>query len=299
MNGISNETEERHIWTKNGNQIACSYCGLKYEIGKSTINYIAKSPQHTVEIPVDKSGYEKNQILVPEQDITWIVLGISDDDKDEINESLLITTQEPVNSVIFCGATAYLYGIDEINRVCEELYSNDETIARSITIEDINRTLNYIPEGGIYTIDGAKTWQTPGNLTTKIKELGIWNSIKANGTKTPDGIDTEEVLGEFVLNGYSYGINGEYLVSRTKPTDTRYPTINIKNELELILGPQNNFKYFAASKGLYIAYNLVSFGIANISNGQIANCGDMFGNTGTEKQVEGKLRPVVSLKEIP
>ena len=288
-----------HIWTQNGNKVTCSHCGLNYEIAKSTINYIAKLPQNNVKLLSDKSGYIENQTFLPEQDIIWVVLGISDEDKDGINESLLITTREPVNNVIFYGATGYLYGVDEINRICKELYSNDESVARSITIEDINNTLNYVPEGGVYTEDGAITCKTTGNFTTKVKTLNIWDNIKSSGTKTPDGINTEDALGEYELNGYSYGIKDEYLVSRSNPTDIRYPTTKIKNELELILGPQKNFEYWVASNGFYIAYNQLSFGISNVGKGWIANCGDLFSSVGNEQQIEGKLRPVVALKKVP
>ena len=210
-----------------------------------------------------------------------------------------VIVEENINNVIFYGATGYLYGVDEINRICKELYSNDESVARSITIEDINNTLNYVPEGGVYTEDGAITWKTTGNFTTKVKTLNIWDNIKSSGTKTPDGINTEDALGEYELNGYSYGIKDEYLVSRSNPTDIRYPTTKIKNELELILGPQKNFEYWVASNGFYIAYNQLSFGISNVGKGWIANCGDLFSSVGNEQQIEGKLRPVVALKKVP
>ncbi len=299
LDTIIDNSVNSHIWNRSGHYVICSHCDLKFEIGKSIINYKTKLSENKVEITPEKSGYIEKQVLIQEQDISWLVLGIADENKDGINESLLITTDKPVNNIILYGATGYLYGVDELNRVCKELYSSDIESARSISIEDINEVLKYEPEGGTYTTDGAVTWQTTGNFTTKLKELSIWNTIKSVGTKTPDGINTEEALGEYVLNGYLYRENGEYLICNINKNDTRYPIKEIKNELELIVGAQNDFQYLVASRGGYVAHSMYSIGIANVSNGGISNCGDLFGNTGLEKQIEAKLRPVVSLKQIP
>ena len=69
----------------------------------------------------------------------WIILGIEDTNKDGKYETLLITTDNPIHANLsFYGAEAYNNGPEEINRICEELYSNSEYgKARGMTIEDV------------------------------------------------------------------------------------------------------------------------------------------------------------------
>ena len=71
----------------------------------------------------------------------WRILSI-----DESTGRILITTEGPVNSVKLQGVTGYLYGADELNRLCEKLYSNTDKglVARSMTIEDLNEATGYI-----------------------------------------------------------------------------------------------------------------------------------------------------------
>ena len=71
----------------------------------------------------------------------WRILSI-----DESTGRILITTEGPVNKVKLQGVTGYLYGADELNRLCEKLYSNTDKglVARSMTIEDLNEATGYI-----------------------------------------------------------------------------------------------------------------------------------------------------------
>ena len=41
------------------------------------------------------------------------------------------------------GATGYVHGAEELNRICKELYSSGSLTARSMTVEDINKAVGY------------------------------------------------------------------------------------------------------------------------------------------------------------
>ena len=89
-----------------------------------------------------KTGYSQDTPLSTDTTAQWRILSI-DDETGEV----LITTQGPVNKVTLKGATGYLYGANELHRLCESLYTNStlKLIARSMTIEDLNKACNYTP----------------------------------------------------------------------------------------------------------------------------------------------------------
>ena len=228
---------------------------------------------------------------------------IADEDEDGINERLLITSSEPVGVVTLKGAAAYNYGPAELKTICEKLYSSSTGTARSMTIEDVNEALRYTPEGGMY-YDGS-SYQTTGDFTTKLNELGsVWDSIKANGTATPDGTNKEATLGEYPLDGYAYGVAGDYLVSMTGMSDTTHPVSEITNELNLIFGSSRNYGYWLASRGVAVAGGgsdfCAFFGPGYVSGGVAYSFYGAFGSGGDEFGISFPVRPVVSLKsEIP
>ena len=101
------------------------------------------------------------------EETKWVVFGYEDKDNDGINEVLLLTTEHPTtNKIYFGGAAGYNNAVEEINRMCKELYG---TNARGMTIEDVNRALGHTPAGGMYDLND--TYNTTGNLTTKLKDL--------------------------------------------------------------------------------------------------------------------------------
>lgn len=123
-------------------------------------------------ITAEKSGYSTDQTLnLNAEETKWVVFGFEDKNNDGKNEILLLTTEQPTTNVVNLGSyIGYTYGIDEINRMCKELYGEN---ARGITIEDINKVLGYTPQattklkdlGDIWTgiIDGNETFYDPSN----------------------------------------------------------------------------------------------------------------------------------------
>ena len=119
------------------------------------VNYAPTAVQN-LETDPTKTGYTK-QVLSTDTTARWRILSI-----DEKTGKVMITTDGYVNKVTIKGAAGYLYGANELNRLCESLYSNaDKAItARSMTIEDLDKACGYIPSTDLlryawYPVDTA------------------------------------------------------------------------------------------------------------------------------------------------
>ena len=319
---LAGNSSAEHNWTRTGDTFTCSHCNATYEMGQG-VDYTAKGKTSTP-ILAEKSGldryYTKNNgypsgenvdsngnQTIKAQNSYWVVLGIEDTDGNGTNETLLITTQKSVEGLYFYGAAGYnnaasYIGADgkkvegEIDRICRELYSNSEYgEARGMTIEDVNSALNYEPIGGYYH-DGS-TYKTTGNLTTKIKDIEegkILNSLKTNGTKTPDGTNTEAALGEYELNGYFYQINSDGTAfTLTNPVnDTTSPITEVEGRTIFV----GDYNYWLASRGVSADSDYANFGPGCVNNGNAGSCRGLFRSDGSGNGNYAGLRPVVSLK---
>ena len=103
------------------------------------VNYVPTSK--TVTTDTSKTGYDTVETITTDPDTTWQVFSI-----DEATGEILLTTHcVAETSVYLKGATGYLHGAEELNRICKELYSSGNLIARSMTVEDINKAVGYDP----------------------------------------------------------------------------------------------------------------------------------------------------------
>ena len=210
------------------------------------------------------------------EETKWVVFGYEDKDNDGLNEVLLLTTEDPTtNTIRFYGAAAYNNAVEEINRMCKELYG---TNARGMTIEDVNRALGYTPAGGMYDLND--TCNTTGNLTTKLKDLGdMWTAITDYNTNSkagvfydpshPEGIsDSGAALGEYELNGYLYA----YVIDST---DAPAGVPQVSSEISatakaMIFGShKTNYEYWLASRGVLVVAdsNCAIFGPGSVLGG--------------------------------
>lgn len=254
-----------------------------------------------------KSGYSSDQTLALNAEETkWVVFGIEDKDNDGLNEVLLLTTEHPTtNEIVFQGAVAYNNAVDEVNRMCKELYG---TNARGITIEDVNRALGYTPAGGMYYLND--TYNTTSNLTTKLKDLGdMWTAIKNNNDTNnsgkyydpnhPEGIsDNGAALGEYELNGYFYAIDS------TVGTPTGVPQVSSEisaTAKAMIFGSsKKNYGYWLASRGVDAGSDYAVFGPGFVVNGYADSCYGSVDSSGNAFGYGLCFRPLVSLtSEIP
>ena len=104
------------------------------------VNYAPTAVQN-VETDSTKTGYKK-ETLSTDTTAKWRILSI-----DSETGKVMLTTDGYVNKVTIKGAAGYLYGANELHRLCEKLYSNTEKgiTARSMTIEDLDKACGYIP----------------------------------------------------------------------------------------------------------------------------------------------------------
>ena len=254
-----------------------------------------------------KSGRDSDQTLALNAEETkWVVFGYEDKDKDGLNEVLLLTTEHPTtNKIYFYGAAGYNNSVDEVNRMCKELYG---TNARGMTIEDVNRVLGYTPAGGMYYLNSK--WNTTGNLTTKLKDLGdMWTAITDYNTNSkagvfydpsnPEGIsDSGVALGEYELNGYFYVIDSTVGAPAGVPQVSSEISATAK---AMIFGSsKTNYGYWLASRGVFAGSSYASFGPDCVSYCRAGSYDGLFNSHGYAGYSEFGLRPLVSLtSEIP
>ena len=313
---------EIHNWVRTGDNIKCEHCNTSLTIGQK-LNYTTKGGAGSSSISEEKSGIAQAkadgrswatdlgvQTIHKDSETKWVVLGAEDSNKNGTNETLLLTTETPTTEKIrMYGYQPYNYAIDEINRMCKEIYGAD---ARGMTIEDVNACVQYTaPAGMCYDGDENKYYNVPEG--TKISDLGssygnIWTDIQNNarvidGTKKyftpscPEGTTDSSVLGNIPVDGYSYVVDSTVGAPEGIPVLPDSTTSATKN---LIFGDSKNYGYWLASRG--VSANSVSavFGPGAVDGGSAGSCIDLFDSGGDSYHDELPLRCVVSLRsDIP
>ena len=256
------------------------------------------------------TNYGVQTVNIASDDTKWVVLGAeSSNGNDGTNETLLLTTETPTTGKIrMYGYQTYNHAVDEINRMCKEIYGTD---ARGMTIEDVNKVLGYTPAGGMYYLSG---WITTGNLTTKLKDLGeCWTNITNFNTNSVDGVfydpsnpegikDNGAKLGEYNQDGYFYHLSddGTYLVNDANASDTSHTITTVTRNL--IFGETKQYAYWLASRGVtaYANNGYADFGPGAVLGGNAFSYGTLFRSNGDSRDAAFSLRAVVSLRsDIP
>ncbi len=316
-----NNKSSKHNWQYTDNtraQIRCTCERCKaFNDGDSTGRTLSigqqigdtESKTASTSITSAKSGDDLDQTLALNGEETkWVVFGYEDKDNDGRNETLLITTEHPtIGTIALYGAAGYNNAVEEINRMCKELYGED---ARGMTTEDVNRALGYTPAGGMYNLNSKLN--TTGNLTTKLKDLGdMWTAIKNNNDTNhlgkyydpshPEGIsDNGATLGEYELNGYFY------VIDSTLDAPTWMPQVSSEisaTAKAMIFGSsKTNYYYWLASRGVIASSDKAGFGHGYVGEGVASSCGFLlFDSVGEEESsLCIRLRPLVSLSsDVP
>ena len=345
-----NTIQEVHNWIRTGDNLTCKHCNVTLTIGQ-VLNY-KDNGKGTSSISAEKaSGYtgeetvgilnngiklaslnsntnlkiagqggfngpETTQTISKESNTKWVVLGAEDSNNNGTNETLLITTKTPtIGTITLYGAAGYNNCIEEINRMCKELYGED---ARGMTIEDVNNCLQYTPPAGMCvknSDDNYTFYNVPKG--TKISELGtnygdVWTDIQNNASKdesgtkiyyTPEkinGTTNASELGNIEINGYEYGLSsdGTYLINHANQTDTSNTiTTATKN---VIFGTSTDYSYWLASRGVAALSSCARFGPGIVNEGGAGSCCDLFDSDGSSRSRKFSLRAVVSLRsDIP
>ena len=345
-----NTIQEVHNWIRTGDNLTCKHCNVTLTIGqvlnykdngKGTSNISAeKASGYTGEETVGilnngiklaslnsntnlkiahKGGFnrpETTQTISKDSNTKWVVLGAEDSNNNGTNETLLITTQAPtIGTIALYGAAGYNNCIDEINRMCKELYGEE---ARGMTIEDVNNCLQYTPPAGMCAkIDSSTNETTYYTLPkgTKISDLGtsygnIWTDIQNNtykeedGTKkyftpsNPEGSTNPSVVGDIKIDGYGYVADSTVEAPEGIPVLPESTTTATKN---VIFGTNNSYVYWLASRGVYAGSDYARFGPGAVLGGCASSYCDLFYSRGDSRGYdEVSLRAVVSLRsDIP
>ena len=316
---------EIHNWVRTGDNIKCEHCNTSLTIGQK-LNY-TKTGAGSSSISEEKSGIAQAktdgqswatdlgvQTIHKDSETKWVVLGVEDSNKNGTNETLLLTTETPTTEKIkMYGYQPYNHAVDEINRMCKEIYGTD---ARGMTIEDVNACVQYTAPAGMCAKNNSGTivyYTVPEG--TKISDLGssygnIWTDIQNNarvidGTKKyftpscPEGTTDSSVLGNIPVDGYFYVVDSTLGAPEGIPVLPDSTTNATRN---LIFGDSKNYVYWLASRGVYAGSDYAFFG-----PGAVLECfagsfgGDgLFSSNGGSYFIGLPLRCVVSLRsDIP
>ena len=261
--------------------------------------YVNYTPTSVTGIAPDptKTGYSQDTPLSTDTTAQWRILSI-DDETGEV----LITTKGAVNNVTLKGATGYLYGADELHRVCEKLYSNTEKglTARSMTIEDLNKvTGNSAPANNTryawYTADATETPDVTVN--GKVYTGRKHHAVLAGGVTKPRFYDWDDASGvtHKATNENDYNDN----ISATTPVLTSrtwywYNPETGNAVINDILGGDDTHRGWLASSYVYMhAENeYVYFGMRAAYLGYV-NGNGLYNSPGNVNAPSFGLRPVV------
>ena len=151
----------------NGTEVELRTITQNYIAGLAVGDYVNYVPtSKTITTDTSKTGYNTVETLTTQANTQWRVLSI-----DKTTGEILLTTQGATNTdtnVTLKGATGYLHGAEELNRICKELYSNTEKgiTARSMTIEDLNKAVGYDPTSDDRSDYGKEKTYTSGTFYT-------------------------------------------------------------------------------------------------------------------------------------
>ena len=315
---------EIHNWVRTGDNIKCEHCNTSLTIGQK-VNY-TKTGTGSSSISEEKSGiaqakadeqswatsYGVQTVNIASDDTKWVVLGVEDSNKNGTNETLLLTTETPTTETIrMYGYQPYNYAIDEINRMCKEIYGAE---ARGMTIEDVNACVQYTAPAGMCAKNNSGTivcYTVPEG--TKISDLGssygnIWTDIQNNarvidGTKKyftpscPEGTTDASVLGNIIVDGYSYVVDSTVVAPEEIPV---LPDSTTSATKKLIFGDSKNYGYWLASRGVNAGSGYACFGPGAVGGGSAGSYGGLFFSDGDSGSNWLPLRCVVSLRsDIP
>ena len=274
--------------------------------------YTPSNPDAEVEVGKEETGYEETEGAKQKyevEDMTWRVLGLSEDEKH-----VLLTSGSPMKKtvtgdekpyLIMQGAESYIYGEDTLDKICN-IYANTELAdeVRSITIEDINRAVGV--ELGTDEEENKIVYRIDDSEKTNIDQMGVLGNVynyrsgnyapenylidmaKKEG-KTLEGI-TEKYVGDSkAVTSYGYDYTSSQLNISQKVYDMLFKGTTYEENLSKC--------YWLASPGVNArpGSNAI-FGPGAVSGGYVLRNYNMFYSNGAWYAAGMAVRPVVSLK---
>ncbi len=255
-------------------------------------------------------------------DVKWKVLGA-----DEKTGKLLIVAADVLKNedgtsklMRFKGITGYLYGVDELNKICN-IYGNGKgaTGGRSITYDDIAKVIglkkkqntnqytytwtpesinNYAPsyDGGVnflsyYHVKRDETTKQPGSMGVfnyYNKENGKWET----STQELKGLTETKLIGKVTPDYIGFESVSE-VQKNTKGYSVVFK-IDSKDEIEQNTTQFN--RYWLASLHCYADVNGVSYGIYYAYDSGFIDGYSVYSSYGRVRDPMYGIRPVISLK---
>lgn len=203
--------------------------------------------------------------------ISWVYIGKSEGGIPQIISNTHTSDTLTLNGKDYTNAEKLL------NDECDRLYSVGECKARSVTIEDVNRVLNYDGIKGEFidrTVNPVNTKEPFGIAELESRQYG-WLSYR----NVPEG--SNKTFKEYLSNFYSY-MGSKY----ASKTTAEYNIIFTSKEYWLASSATE--AYF--NKG-FVEYIVRSVG-AGLVNGKA-----LYISNGSSRDGTCNLRPVIELKE--
>ena len=291
--------------------------------------YFPENPNAVVEVGREETGYDGENQVYAVEDLNWRDLGLSED-----GNHVLLISGNPIKKVstgnetspylTFRGAESYVYGEDTLNKICN-IYINSELAdeARSINIDDINRTLGVVVETGIdvYGYGYGKVYREYDAEKIDISDFNIFGYqpyIYKEGDYAPENyvIDSANAEGRIIEvltakkigdtnnpTSYSYFYSNANIDVPTTIQGESNKRLSINNKVYNMLfeGTEEEEEYaksyWLASTGIYVSDDYASFGLGCVSSGLVTNGGEgSFSSLGTYTNPSLSVRPVISLK---
>ena len=263
------------------------------------VNYVPTAVQN-VETDPSKTGYMK-EVLSTDTTTEWRILDI-----DSETGKIMLATDGHVNKVTIRGATGYLYGVNELHRLCGILYSNVSKgiEARSMTIEDLNKACDYIPSTNLE----KWAWYPADTADSDLKDViigGYTYIAKRHISSLADGVEYPRFYNWDYKSGITHQSTSEtdYMELRSKnepvlTTKTAYwynPSILNTYVGDILKGDATNRSWLASQfVDLYSGYDGARFGLRSTYSTVVSTYCTV-DSEGEEYAPSYGLRPVIQL----
>ena len=216
---------------------------------------------------MDKAGVKvTNQtfnVSATENQLNWQVLGIDEETggikligDSVIKNSRATTVNDPY--FYLYGATGYVNGISQMNKICQ-MYKNEyATKARAVKAEDINELFGIKTEEDIQKYDLLKQYGTPYTLN--------------NGYTPESYLNNQTITGQITQDTYLYYYN----VPEEMTEGFELPTVNSNKVLNLISSRfhinsdgTDCYSYSFATQGCNSAPGSLGYAFGGVVYGQI------------------------------
>ena len=257
-----------------------------HQIAVSEIYDVNLTPKTNLKIGDVVTNYTSNTQL-PEG-TEWIYFGEDDE------EHKLLTTSKPINGIFSVNGTAQEWltlenGNSNINTVCAVYKNNQAITARSMTLEDINRVTGFKEEE--HEFDRYKF--RSGDINFPFLEVNYWypSLSEASNASHPYWKEPTSEVETIPCDAYSYYKNGNkiyYSGQDNDYEDEEITGINIEN-LNYILGVNEEFSYCVATHMMSFAGDSMSFIIAGVDEGTIGTDWSLCKGYSDKKEDRGNL----------